>query len=85
MFTATFNLIARVGLTFILTLTDSSHLDISLASNNYCFFQNGVDALSKMVDAISPKIFMYSSDYSIMFKFCLPVTQILTKELQNGT
>ena len=52
MFGATFNLVTRVGLIFG-TLEDGSLEIISLALNN-CFsyrnvFQNGVNALSKMV------------------------------------
>ena len=58
------------------TLKDGSLLINTLASN-ICFsyrnmFQNGVDALSKIVDAFFVKKFKISSssDYPIMFKFC---------------
>ena len=58
------------------TLKDGSLLINTLASN-ICFsyrnmFQNGVDALSKIVDAFFSKKLKISSssDYPIMFKFC---------------
>ena len=58
------------------TLKDGSLLINTLASN-ICFsyrnmFQNGVDALSKIVDAFLSKKLQISSssDYPIMFKFC---------------
>ena len=58
------------------TLKDGSLLINTLASN-ICFsyrnmFQNGVDALSKIVDDFLSKKFKisYSLDYPIMFKFC---------------
>ena len=58
------------------TLKDGSLLINTLASN-ICFtyrnmFQNGVNALSKIVDAfLSKKLkISSSSDYPIMFKFC---------------
>ena len=58
------------------TLKDGRLLISTLASN-ICFsyrnkFQNGVEALSKIVDAFFVKKLqiLSSSDYSIMFKFC---------------
>ena len=60
----------------------------TLASNIFFsyrnIFQNGVDALPKIVDAfLSKKLKLSSSsDYPIMFKFCYPVAQTLIKELQ---
>ena len=58
------------------TLKDGSLLINTLASN-ICFnyrnvFQNGVDALAKIVDAFFVKKFkiLSSSDYLIVFKFC---------------
>ena len=59
------------------TLKDGSLLINTLASK-ICFsyrnmFQNGVDALSKIVDAFlskSSKFHLHCSDYPIMFKFC---------------
>ena len=58
------------------TLTDGSLLSNTLASN-ICLsyrkmFQNGVDTLSKIVDAFFVKKLkiLSSSDYPIMFKFC---------------
>ena len=70
------------------TLKDGSLLINTLASNT-CFsyrniFQNGVDALPKIVDAFFVKNLKLSSisDYPIMFKFCKPVAQTLIKELQ---
>ena len=59
------------------TLKDGSLLVNTLASNNFVLatenmFQNGVDALSKIVDAFFVKKLKISSssDYPIMFKFC---------------
>ena len=70
------------------TLKDGSLLINTLAWN-ICFsyrnmFEDGVDALSKIVDAfLSKKLkILSSSDYPKMFKFCKPVAQTLTKELQ---
>ena len=70
------------------TLKDGSLLINTLASN-ICFsyrnmFQNGVDALSKIVDAFlskSSKFYLVRIIRKI-FKFCKPVAQTLIKELQ---
>ena len=71
----------KIGFTCRITvifgpLKDGSLLINTLASN-ICFgyrnmFQNGVDALSKVVDAFFVKKLKISSssDYPIMFKFC---------------
>ena len=70
------------------TLKDGS-LFINTLASNICFsyrnmFQNGVGALSKIVDAFFVKKLkiLSSSDYLKMFKFCLPVAETHIKELQ---
>ena len=47
-------------------------------------FQNGLDALSNIVDAffVEKLKILSSSDYPIMVKFCKPVAQTLIKDLQ---
>ena len=59
------------------TLKDGSLLIIPTLASNICIsyrnmFQNGVDALSKIVDAFFVKKLkiLSSTDYPIMFKFC---------------
>ena len=74
MFTATFNLISCRTIVIFGTLNDGSLLINGLASND-CFsyrnfFQNGVDALSKIFNAFLSKISIFwKSDHPIMLKF----------------
>ena len=84
MFGATFNLVTRVGLTyFFRTLTDGSLEINSLALNN-CFsfknvFQNGANALSKMVLKNPVFVKRLKISCSLDIRFCSNFTSMRYK------
>ena len=72
------------------TLKDGSPQSISLASNN-CFsytdvFQNGVNALSKMVNLFFFFFLLKSSKFCVVqtIRFCSNFTSMLSKYLSNN-